>query len=205
MHGVQKANLEKPYFYQWQITYAKLPRKITKHSGRGYTILNEHLPDGSIRNAVEYTPRCRVVITENINSPTQQIRKRTMVTEILPHVNPEIKPITHQKLLNMFIKNIDLPDDDKAEFEAAGKAEEMAAMVSIANQTAQGIAGISGARLMKEQNELMLANLGMQPSEPQEQVVPPERQIQQAPQEQTAAAPQEEQTVQSPDIEEIGV
>lgn len=196
-------NIGEAYFYQWQITYAKLPRMVTKHSGKGHVILNEPLADGSIRNAVEYTPRCRVVVTENLNSPTQQLRRRTMATEMLKNVDPNVKPLTFQKLLNMFIENTELPDDEKAEFVEAGKAEEMAAMVTIATQTAQGIAAIGQARLAKEQTDMMLAKLGAQPSgqPPQEQITPQNQQIQQV---SPPALPSPDQQ-QSPDTEEVTI
>jgi len=196
-------NVGEAYFYQWQITYAKLPRQVTKHSGRGMITLNEPLEDGSIRNAVSYTPRCRVVITENINSPTQQLRKRTMAGEILKELNPETNQLMFQGFVGMMVENMDLPDDVKEKFKGFQEIEQAVAMTTNINAISQNMAGISGARFQKEQFDMQLAKLGMPPEQQQvqEQITPPNEQIQDV---QPQVSPPGEQ-VQSPDTEEISV
>lgn len=190
-------NVGEAYFYQWQITYAKLPRQITRHSGRGTITLNEPLEDGSIRNAVSYTPRCRVVITENINSPTQQLRKRTIADETLKRINPETNPLIFQGFMSMIVDNMDLPDDVKEKFKGFMEIEQAVAMTTSINLISQNTAGISGARFKKEQFDMQLAKLGMPPDQPQvqEQITPPGQQVQQV-------QPQIASPAQSPDTEE---
>lgn len=197
-------NVGEAYFYQWQITYAKLPRQITKHSGRGMITLNEPLADGSIRNAVSYTPRCRVVITENINSPTQQLRKRTMAGEVLKQINPETNQLMFQGFVGMMVENMDLPDDVKEKFKGFQEIEQAVAMTTNINVISQNLAGISGARFQKEQTDMQLAKLGMPPDQPQvqEQITPPNQQIQQVSQ---AGPPAPEQQIQTPNTEEATI
>lgn len=197
-------NVGEAFFYQFQITYAKLPREITRHSGRGTIILNEQLPDGSIRNAVEYTPRCRVVVTENVNSPTQQLRKRTIANETLKIINPETNPLSFQELLSITVKNMDMPDEEKAKVIESLELEGAVAKTTLINSMSQNVAGTSAGKLQNEQNKLMLAKMEKESGggQVQEQVTPPNQQIQQV-QQQPQAQP--EQTVQTPDTEEITV
>ncbi|MCP4651137.1 MAG: hypothetical protein GY853_13810 [PVC group bacterium] len=201
-------NLGEAYYYQWQITYAKLPREITKRGGKEKIILNESLPDGSIKNSVEYTPRCRVIVTENLQSSTQQLRKRTMATEMLPQINPETNQLTFQKFLGMLVKNVDgLSDEEKDEFEETLKLEEAVAMTSNINLISQNIAATSGARVANEQSQMMLAKMGNEPGagQVQEQITPPGEQVQDVVTPPPIQQPQEAAAATSPDTEEVTI
>ena len=104
----------------------------------------------------------------------------------------------------MVIENMDMADEDKEKFKEYQEIEKAVAMTTSVNAISQNMAQISGAKLAREQSELMLANLGVQPSQqqPKEQITPPNQQIQQVPQQ---PQPEPQQQIQSPDTEEIGV
>ena len=174
-------NLGEAYFYQWQITYGDHQREVATKGGKETTVLNEQLEDGSIRNDVKYTPRCKVIVSENVRSATRQIRDRTMSTELLKNLNPETNPLTYQNTIGIFINSLDYKEDEMEVMKADVQLEKMAAKTNIVARIAQNTAAVSGAALQDKQAQGALEQMGAQQpkAQPAEQVTAPEEQIRQ--------------------------
>lgn len=135
-------NLGEAYFYQWQITYQGQPREITKKDGKGSITLNERVPMGvdgegqiqyGIKNAVEYVPRCRVIVTETQRSGTQQIYRRNVINSLLEQLmkNPEQNMAQIQVLFTEMVQSMDFSDKTKGAVEAASALDAMRVQMSI--------------------------------------------------------------------------
>ena len=183
-------NFGEAYFYQWQITYADEPREVMSRSGKKI-VLNElvALPDGNgvgTRNAVAYTPRCRVIVSENKNSATYQLRYRSIWSEVLQNINPEISPEQWMFAFTKFMETLEMDDKAKGELEALNQ-------MSMTKVKMRFIADISGLTATAKQNQvtavqaekmlqqIMGAMQQPQPApggeQPQEQITGPEEQI----------------------------
>jgi hypothetical protein len=143
-------NWGEAYFYQWQVTYAGEMRQITARDGRRL-YLNEPVPmaDGmiGIRNAVEYTPRCRVIISDTKNSPTSQMRYRNIWTEALGKINPELNPEQYMFVFTRFMETLDMDDKAKGELRALNQ-------MSLSKVQMRFIADMSGLASTAKQNQL---------------------------------------------------
>jgi len=186
-------NIGEAYFYQWQITYGDVERKINIKGGREELTLNEELDErGTLRNAVQYTPRCQVIVKENPHSPTKQNLDRQLASEAMQNINPEINPLMYQDFMSIYIKTIEQDDETKAQFEADMEIERMSAQTRVIAATGNNMAGLSEAMVRDMQAKMMLASQGQppaQPTAPQEQITEPEEQIQQVSQETRAEQP----------------
>ena len=186
-------NIGEAYFYQWQITYGDAERTIKTKGGKEEVKLNEQIDaDGTMRNAVQYTPRCQIIVSENPNSPTKKNLDRQRATEAMRAVNPETNPLTYQNIMGVYIRTIEPDEEKQAQFEADAELERMTAKTTLIARTAQNIAGTSGAAVQDMQAKMMLASQGQPPAQPaqiQEQITEPEEQIQQVPQETRAEQP----------------
>ena len=179
-------NIGEGYLYQWPITYGDSEREIKGKGKNEKTILNQKMEDGSIRNAVAYTPRMRVIVNEKINTPTKNSATRQMITEFRSTIDPQVSPITYQNSNKMFFETLDsITDEKKEEYLADIELEKMAAKTGILAQTASNTATASGAVLQDKQAQMQLKSMGTPPpqSPPAEQVTAPTEQVNQIPQE----------------------
>ena len=185
------------YYYQWQITYGDHEREITKADGKQKLILNERLENGAIRNSVKHTPRTKIIVTENAKSPTKQMRDRSMASELLKNINPEINPMTYQNSLSIVIESLPVSDDKRAEFMAGIALEKAVAQTQLTAAAATNTAGTSSAVLQDKQTQMALQQVGAPPPQPgaEEQVTGPEEQIQEPEQEQEMQGQEQESTV----------
>ena len=197
-------NIGEAYFYQWQITYGDVERRINLKGGREELVLNEQLDEnGTMRNAVQYTPRCQVIVKENPNSPTKRNLQMQLANEAMANINPEVNPLLYQNFMSIYVNSIEQDDEKKMQFEADMDLEKMKARTSIIAGTAANMAGISGAQVQDMQAKMMLASQGQPPAggaQPQDQITEPEEQVQQVPQ-----ASQAEQPIMTPEAGEQGI
>lgn len=197
-------NIGEAYFYQWQITYGDVERRINLKGGREELVLNEQLDEnGTMRNAVQYTPRCQVIVKENPNSPTKRNLQMQLANEAMANINPEVNPLLYQNFMSIYVNSIEQDDEKKMQFEADMDLEKMKARTSIIAGTAANMAGISGAQVQDMQAKMMLASQGQPPAggaQPQDQITEPEEQVQQVPQ-----ASQTEQPIMTPEAGEQGI
>ena len=165
------------YFFQWQISYAGIPREITSRDGKRKIKLNERFIDSTgkemIRNAVGYVPRCRALITESTRSPTYQMRYRMIYSEILQNINPQTNPEHYNYVFNKFMSTLDLPEKDKAELEAVNRMIETKTKMQYVQQIMQIHAGTKVASLEAVNADAQLSMLmqqiqasGGQPAQP---------------------------------------
>ena len=178
-------NIGEAYFYQWQITYGDVEREINIKGGRERLTLNEQIDEnGTVRNAVQYTPRCQIIVKENPNSPTKRTLDRQLANEALTSINPEINPLMYQDFMKIYIGSIEHDDETKMQFEADMELEAMQARTSLISRIAQNTAAMSGAALQDMQAKMALASQGQQQpqgAQIEEQVTTPEEQVQQIP------------------------
>ena len=143
-------NFGEGYFYQWQISYSGERREVRGRDGKK-TILNDPvlMPNGDvgIRNSVEYTPRCRVIISESKKSPTYQMRYRSMWSEVLQNVNPEINPEQWMFAFTRFTETLDIDDIAKGELKLLNQ-------MSLTKVQMQFMANITGLHAQTKTNEL---------------------------------------------------
>jgi len=178
-------NIGEAYFYQWQITYGDVEREINVKGGKEKVILNEQIDaEGTTRNAVQYTPRCQIIVKENPRSPTKRTLDRELVSAALELVNPEINPLLYLDYMKIYVDSIDYDDERKMQIEADMELEKMQAVTSLIARTAQNSAAMSGAALQDMQAKMALASQGQmqpQPAQIEEQITQPEQQVQQVP------------------------
>ena len=185
-------NIGEAYFYQWKITYAGFQREINYSGAKEPIYLNQLLDDGRMMNAVEFVPRCRVIIVDNENSPTYKLAHRGSINDLLKVINPETNPLSYQ---NMILRTVEMTpafnDEQKAEFKAGAELEKMAAQSRLKAEIAQNSAAVSGAAVQDAQAQNVLNQSGAgQPNQPEVEGV----EIQEPqPQVQAAPPPQENQ------------
>lgn len=163
-------NLGECYFWQWQITYAGEPREIQRKDGHGVRVINQRIPLGidsqgqleyGVRNAVEYTPRCRMIITESTRSGTHQMYRRHVLSEMLEILmkHPEINQAQIQALFSEFVESSDMGDKVKRAVESAKQLDAMRTQLSIITQMVTMQASMKGAAVQGMQADMMLQKL----------------------------------------------
>lgn len=157
-------NIGEAYHYQWPITYAKIPRTITARDGKRSIEINKKtiLPDGriAVQNAVEYTPRCRVIITENQQSITYKMRYQGLYADVLK-ILPE-DSLYRPMYLAKWLSTIDHNDKDNAELEVAKSLELSKAQMAIITQMTDLHAKMKNNALYSAQADAQLRELNMQ-------------------------------------------
>jgi hypothetical protein len=143
-------NFGEAYFFQYQISYAGEMREVTTRDKKRL-FLNEPvaLPGGGvgIKNSVEYTPRCRVIIDENKKSPTYQMRYRSIWAEVMQNINPEINPEQWMFAFTRFMETLDIGD------EAMGELK-MLNQMSLTKVQMKYIADVTTLHAQAKQSEL---------------------------------------------------
>lgn len=147
-------NVAESYFFQWQITYADYEQEVMSRDGKSSIVLNKRR-GGMIYNDVRNVPRCRVVIAENTKSQTYQMRWRSVWSEMLTSINPQVAPAHYILALKNFFETIQTNDEDKV---AIKVINEIAMMVSRLNLVAQA----TGFQAQAQGNTLQSAQIDMQ-------------------------------------------
>lgn len=147
-------NVAESYFYQWQITEADYEHEVVSRDGKSSIVLNKRR-NGMIYNDVRNVPRCRVVIAENTKSQTYQMRWRSVWSEMLTSINPQVAPAHYMLALKNFFETIETKDEDK---EAIKAINEIAMMVSRLNLVSQA----TGFQAQAQGNTLQSAQIDMQ-------------------------------------------
>ncbi|HUX56357.1 MAG TPA: hypothetical protein VMV77_05255 [Bacteroidales bacterium] len=177
-------NIGEAYFFQFQRTYGDVERKITKKNGKEEIFLNKQVDEGTFENAVSYIPRCKVVISESVNSPTKKHRDRTMATEFIAQINPETNPLFYQDMLQMMAKSVDHSEEDQARLEKDMALERAVAETTLVARLAENQTMITQAGVQNQQSQAAMGQMGIpgaQPPPPQ-QSTSPEQQVQEVPQ-----------------------
>jgi hypothetical protein len=165
-------NIGEGFFFQWQITYRGQEREMTTRDKKGKIVLNKEILNNkgdviAVENAVEYSPRVGVLVTENTQSKTYQLRNRNMYGDLLKTINPELNPAEYQFTLTQFLKNLDPPEEVKAQLEHMSEGATVEAELRrMANMTGY-LAKIQGDKVLMAQAQRMLQRLGGQPQQPQ--------------------------------------
>ena len=174
-------NIGEAYMYQWPITYGDMPREISTKGGKGKIVLNERLPDGSIRNGVDYTPRTRAIVTESLKTPTRQMQDRAIAIEMLRSINPQTNPLSYQNYMEMMLNSMSHREEDMEQYKLDSEIEKATARTALIAQIAQNEAATSAAAVQETQAQAMLAQAGIgqpQGEQPMPQVTQPKEQVQ---------------------------
>jgi hypothetical protein len=185
-------NVAESFFYQWQITYADKQKELVFRDGKTNLTLNKNIGN-TIYNDVRSVPRCRVVITENTKSQTYQMRYRSIWSEMLQSINPQVAPAHYMLALKNFFDTIQTNDEDKAESKAINEMMMMIARLELVskatgfqtasqNNTLQGLQiDTQIQQIMSQMNQMIgqqeppQSHMGGQPG--QEKIAyPPEQQ-----------------------------
>lgn len=149
------------YFLQAQITYSGDERCFTSMDGKREEVLNERLPDGSIRNKVDELPLCSVTIQESEGSLSRQMRDRAEITAMLEAIPKEYRePVAI--MIDQAFTTMDLSDDKKEMVKQAMQIEIAKARIASMSEIAKLIAEGKGAQAQGLQAELMGLQLEQQ-------------------------------------------
>ena len=128
-------NIAESYFFQWQITYGDHEQEVKFRDGKNI-ILNEE-KGGLVYNDVKSVPRCRIVIAENTKSQTYQMRWRSIWSEMLQSISPEVAPAHYMLALKNFFETIQVNEDDKATVKILNEMVMMIARLQLVSQATQ--------------------------------------------------------------------
>ena len=188
------SNIGEGYYYQWLITYKDTEREITSRTGQGKTYLNKRdVIDGQpvIINSVPDTPRCRVIVSENAHSATNQMRTRMQLADLSKIIPPD-DYLRRNALVSRYFETLDLPDEETAKMELVNKMEDMRAQFQFMTQMTGFKAQIKQGEVMSLQADNMMQQLQAQMQVPQIQqaMTPQDQQVKMPqPQNNTPGAP----------------
>jgi hypothetical protein len=160
-------NIGEGYMYQFPITYGKIPRTISDSSGKSI-ILNERStkrgPGGElievITNPVEYMPRNNVIVHENVNSSTFQLRSRMLYSELMGKVPQD--SIWYPLVVSKFMSSLDTTGQDKAMIEMANTLALSKSQMQIISEMTKLHADMKVNALTSAQADQQLQQLMMQ-------------------------------------------
>jgi hypothetical protein len=165
-------NIAEGYFYQWQITYANHEHEVVFRDGKTSVILNQRVGD-MVYNDVKSVPRCRVVIAENTKSQTYQMRWRSVWSEMLTAIRPDVAPAHYMLALKNFFETIQVNDEDKAQVKALNELVMMIARLNLVSQAAKFQTDTQSSTLQGMQVDMqiqqMMSQLNQQFQQPQPQ------------------------------------
>lgn len=158
-------NFGDAYFYQWQVTYRGIRREVTSRNGKEKTVLNEEIYKNGqrfIRNAVEYVPRCRALVTESQKSSTYQMKYRMIYSDLLSSVNPEANPEHYNFLFTSLLQTLDLPEKDRGRLEELKRHIEIKDQMNFVRQIVDLHAATKNSALQAVNADFQLQQLAMQ-------------------------------------------
>ncbi len=171
-------NVGEAYFYAYQRKYRNVPLEV-KHHATGQPIqLNARRIDPQtgnivIVNAVEYTPRCTVIVSENTKSQTYQMRYRSIYAELLEKIAPD--SVYYPLYLSKFLSTIDSQSDkDRALVEMANQLEMSRAQMRIITEMTTMAATMKNNALTAAQAEAQLAQMMQMAQQYGNNVAPPD-------------------------------
>lgn len=126
-------NVAESYFYQWQITYADQEKEVAFRDGKTSITLNKHVGN-LVYNDVRNVPRCRVVISENTKSQTYQMRWRSVWSEMLQSINPQVAPAHYMLALKNFFETLQTNDEDKGQVKVINELMMMIARLELVSK-----------------------------------------------------------------------
>jgi hypothetical protein len=164
-------NIGEGYFYQWQNTYADVEREIKTRRGESKVLNQKATRNGMpvIVNSVANAPRCRVIVNENTQSSTFQMRQRTLIRDIIKSIPPD-DYLRMDAVLGSYFDSIDLPEKDKAMMEMVTEMNSMKAKMRFMTELSTMKANMANSEMMVAQTENMMKQ--MQAPQPQQQQVP---------------------------------
>lgn len=109
-------NIGEAYYYQFQITYGDVEQEVKTRIGGSITINQKDAATGRITNDVSSLPRAQLIVTESKANPIYQLRKKAEVAEIIRSIPPNDE-LRLQEVLNMYMENMTLSDEQTAEIE----------------------------------------------------------------------------------------
>lgn len=172
-------NVGEGYFYQWQITYKDTEREITPRTGSGKIYLNRKtLVDGMpvVLNSVPDTPRCRVIISENAHSATNQMRTRMQLNDLSNIISPD-DFLRRNALVSRYFDTLDLPDEDAAKMELINEMENMRAQLQFMTQMSNFKAQFKNSEVMALQADRMIEQLTAQAPQIPQAMTPESEQV----------------------------
>jgi len=189
-------NVSESFFYQWQITYADHEKDLLFRDGKTTITLNKNVGN-DVYNDVRSIPRCRVIISENTKSQTYQMRFRSIWSEMLQSINPQVAPAHYMLALKNFFDTIETNDQDKAQSKVINEMMMMIARLELVSratgfQTASQNNTLQGLQIDTQIQQIMSQ---MQQQQPQ---AAPQSHMVQSPQIQYPEQGQENQTGVSP-------
>jgi hypothetical protein len=198
-------NTAESYFYQWQITYGDQEIDVVFRDGKTKITLNQHRGN-FIVNDVRSIPRCRVVIAENTKSQLYQMRWRSIYSEMLERLNPQVVPAHYMLAVKNFFESIETNDEDKVQLKVINDMMMMIARLDLVAKATTSQVTSQGNTLQSVQIDMQLQQIMQQLQLQQAQAQPMGHIEQQQEQisypEETPVITPEENKMNPPTIEE---
>lgn len=151
-------NVAESYFYQWQITYSGAEREVSFRDGKTNITLNKRA-GGMIYNDVRNVPRCRITIAETTKSQTYQMRWRSVWSEMLQSINPQIAPAHYMLALKNFFDTVQTNDEDKEQVKVLNELMMMIARLEMVQKATGFQTGTQSNTLQGLQIDMQIQQL----------------------------------------------
>jgi len=156
------------YFFQAQISHAGPERQFTSRDGNQKAVLNQRLPDGTIRNKVDEIPLSSVTLSESPGNLTRQLRDKAEIAAMLEAVPKEYREAIAIMVGEAF-KTMNLSEDKKEAIEQAIAIERAKARIQSMQEIAGAVAGTENANVATLQAKMT----GMQLEQQLKQILGP--------------------------------
>jgi L-rhamnose mutarotase len=112
-----------------------------------------------IYNDVESVPRCRIVISESTKSQTYQMRWRSVWSEMLTSINPQVAPAHYMLALKNMFETLQTKDEDKESIKVINEMVMMIARLQLTSQAVKFQADAQGSTLQGMQIDMQIQQL----------------------------------------------
>lgn len=167
------------YLEQWPLAYKGLSREFSTRDGKHKIVLNKKVFNEAegryyIQNRPEEIPRCSVIITKAVNSPTNAMRKQAFLSELYNLATKANQVDDAEFLWEKILDTADWSDEDKAEFEELKLMKKIKRYKRMEADISNLDASSKQAMLISMQSVLQMQQLTAPPPQPQISEIPEE-------------------------------